>query len=47
MNYDTTTLNAFMSVSPTTGAISIDYLGAIGIYQIVVIGTLPNGQTVF
>ena len=32
-----------MTISKTTGGISIDYLGEAGTYKIVVIGTLPNG----
>lgn len=45
MSYETTTLKTFMTISKTTGDISIDYLGEVGTYKIVVIGTLPNGQT--
>ena len=45
MQLDTTSLPSFMSVSLTTGAISISSQGIIGNYTVLVYGMLSNSQT--
>ena len=45
MKLDTTPIPSFISVSSTTGAISVSALSTVGTYSLIVVGTLYNSQT--